>query len=686
MKKSKNKKVVQDKNVKVTQNKSLETKLNEFEIKDKYVIIFFAVITFLFFREILLQQKFLWLDFLDDYYPWRNFAAVILSQGILPHWNPYTLGGMPFIADIQTSVFYPLHLLLTIFVTDDKLPFAVSEYLLIVHYFMAGVFSYYLSRSLDLNKWASILSGITFMFCSFMVTHAIHETMIITFTYMPLVFMFYNKGLSTSKLKYVLLTGLFMGIVILCGHPQITLYIFFTFFLFGLYQIFFKFKESNYKIDVVLFRFIVITAIPFILGIMISAIQLLPTIKLLQLSIRTISYEESLFGSLNYHNLLTLFFPKFFGEYNTAKDAFYWGHKDGYMYLETCIYVGLSALVFGIFGIIAVWKKRIIKFLAVISLFSILYILGDNFIIHKFFYNFVPGFNNVRFIGRFLLVFAFAFSLLSAYGFDYFIKNAESEKVKKFIKCLIILISGFILLWLLYIAGIFENLIWRYKNDFVTKGSEIITGIAYKNSITQLTITIIILSVLFGLIILYKKKIILQQIILFLFVLLSFADFYVFGSQLNNGITTPEKYYYSNKEIIDHIKQDYKKELSRVTDVIDYHRKLIKRSHAMTDFVFMIDGMSPLAIKDKFPPYRTNELMNVKIVAVVPVDKVRVKLTLNENYTPRAWMSYYPIVESSLEKVAKILEDTTFDIRTKVIIDQEPEVYINKALMGGGYG
>ena len=45
-------------------------------------------------------------------------------------------------------------------------------------------------------------------------------------------------------------------------------------------------------------------------------------------------------------------------------------------------------------------------------------------------------------------------------------------------------------------------------------------------------------------------------------------------------------------------------------------------------------------------------------------------------------MSYYPIVENSLEKVAEILKDTTFDISAKVIIAQYPEVYINKALIG----
>jgi hypothetical protein len=703
--------MIENKNIEVTENKNLE-----FKIKDRYIIIFFGILTFLFFREILLQQKFLWSDFIMQYYPFRNFAAVTFYKGIFPSWNPYMYGGMPFIADIQTAVFYPLHLLLTIFVTDDKLPFAALTYLHIFHYFMAGVFSYYLARSFDLSKWASILSGITFMFCGIMVAHAMHEPMIIQLAYMPLIFMFYNKSLSTSrpfekgvpyenpslncvetsqthlnnsgiiklstsKLKYTLLTGLFMGIAILCGHPQVTLYIFFTFLLFGLYQTFFKFKENNYKIDISLVRFIAIVAVPFVIGIMLGAIQLLPTMRLAELSERTLmSYKESLIGSLNYHNLITLFSPKFFGTFGALdpdemKDFVnYWGHKEwNYLYCESCIYVGLPALIFGVFGIITLWKKRIVKFLAAISLFSILFSLGDNFIIYKFFYNFVPGFDNFRYIGRFAaLILAFSFSLLGAYGFDYFIKNAESEKVKKFIKYFIILILCFVLLWVLYIVGLFENIDDAYKYKKV-----------YNNSIVQLLKTIVILLSLFGLIILFKKKIIPQQVLFLLFILLSFTDFYIFGSQQNNTLLGPH-IRYKNQHITKDIRQEYHRELYRIQSKITNQLKFFELNQELLEYVFTVDGYNPLRLKYRYPPFRTSELMNVKYTAVI-IDSVRKSIGLkqNENYAPRVWMSYYPIVENSPNMVAGILRDTTFEIEKKVIIDQEPEIHINKSLMEG---
>jgi hypothetical protein len=98
----------------------------------------------------------------------------------------------------------------------------------------------------------------------------------------------------------------------------------------------------------------------------------------------------------------------------------------------------------------------------------------------------------------------------------------------------------------------------------------------------------------------------------------------------------------------------------------------------MVDFIFLLNGYTPLAIKDRFPPHRTNDLMNVKyLIGTLDTATISSSYNLNKSYMPRVWMSYYPIVENSLEEVSKILEDTTFDIRTKVIIDQEPEIPID---------
>src|ERR1700690_985538 len=91
------------------------------DVKDWHAIVCILLLAGGFFRDILLEKAFFWEDFIYQYYPFRNFAAVSLRGGALPLWNPYTFNGMPFQADIQTAVFYIPNLLLTFFVSGGRL-------------------------------------------------------------------------------------------------------------------------------------------------------------------------------------------------------------------------------------------------------------------------------------------------------------------------------------------------------------------------------------------------------------------------------------------------------------------------------------------------------------------------------------------------------------------------------------
>jgi hypothetical protein len=636
----------------------------KFKIKDWQVIIFFGIITLLFFWDILTQKKFFWEDFVYQYYPFRNFAAVAFSNGIIPFWNPYTFGGMPFIADIQTAFFYPLHLLLTLFVSNNSLDFVFLEYLIIFHYFLAGIFSYYLAKSLQLDIYASILTAITFMFCGFMVTHLIHETMIIQFTYMPLIFLFYNKSFETGKWRNTLLTGLFMGIAILCGHPQITLYMFFTLALFAIYKFFFVIKENGFKFQKKVFEFIGLAAAPFILGIMLGAIQLLPTFTISGLSERAVmTYNSTLEGSLGYHQFFTLIAPKFFGSTNAAHtDIPYWGNKGFWLYWESCIYVGLAALVFGSLALFVLRKNKNVIFFFIISVLSLLYVLGDNFIIYKLFYYLIPGFNKFRGVGRFGMVFSFGISLLAGYGFDYLIKNPVNEKIKKFLKYFLFFIGALIVLWILYIAKVFTGLANTYSDPLF-----------YKNSIHQLSISIITLLIILGLIYAYIRELILPGISLFLIILISFFDLYLFGANHNNSPRNPNMYY-AHRKLAGEIREANKNELFRINSRSIGGYMFFERNQGMIDNIFLMEGYNPLNLQKKFPPGKTYDLMNVKYYTSIDIKTATMSMYENENYMPRLWMSYKPIVESSDENTIKILLDSTFNYREIVTVDKSPEI------------
>src|SRR6516162_2268815 len=144
-------------------------------IRDWQALTVIALAVLVFFRDILLRNAFFWEDFMYYYYPARNFAAVSMSGGQLPLWNPYTFNGMPFQADIQTALFYLPNLVLTLFVSGGRLSLYAFELEIILHYIIAGAGMYYLVKSYGVDRIFSMFSGLVFALSGFMITRAIHQ-------------------------------------------------------------------------------------------------------------------------------------------------------------------------------------------------------------------------------------------------------------------------------------------------------------------------------------------------------------------------------------------------------------------------------------------------------------------------------------------------------------------------------
>src|SRR6266513_2960447 len=100
----------------------------------------------IFYSPILFGEKFLWEDFLEQEFPFRNLAASSLAAGHIPQWNPYVFCGMPFIADIQIAFWYPVNMLQSLFVSDGHLSPVVMQWFIILHYFVAAAGMFFLVK------------------------------------------------------------------------------------------------------------------------------------------------------------------------------------------------------------------------------------------------------------------------------------------------------------------------------------------------------------------------------------------------------------------------------------------------------------------------------------------------------------------------------------------------------------
>src|SRR5687767_6587681 len=68
----------------------------------------------LFYRLLLGEVLFWGLPSLQ-FYPWREFAMSEFAQGRFPLWNPYNGAGAPLLANYQSALLYPPHVLYWLF-------------------------------------------------------------------------------------------------------------------------------------------------------------------------------------------------------------------------------------------------------------------------------------------------------------------------------------------------------------------------------------------------------------------------------------------------------------------------------------------------------------------------------------------------------------------------------------------
>jgi len=373
----------------------------------------FAGMTVLFFHRILLGEAWLWEDMMYFSYPVRVFAATSMAMGHLPLWNPYTFSGMPFMADIQTTVLYLPCAALALFVRDGGLNFYWLEFMVIAHYVFAGWGMYMLASSLDLQRAPALFAGAAYMLSGFMITHAIHQQIITMVAWFPLVTMLFRISLTQASWRPAFLCALLLGHSTLAGYPQLSLYFhafLFAYFLFLLLGAHRGRALLSRPACVLAAKAAVIVG----LGLAVAAIQLLPTAELAALSQRAqITYEKSTEGSLAWLQLLTLFVPKLFGAAGAALSA-YWGPGTYWYFWETCIYIGILPLMLMVVSALCVRKNPHVFFFWGVALLTLLFALGNSFLLHKLVLDYVPGFDKFRNPARAGVFFSLAGSLLSA--------------------------------------------------------------------------------------------------------------------------------------------------------------------------------------------------------------------------------------------------------------------------------
>ncbi|MBN2189398.1 MAG: YfhO family protein, partial [Chitinispirillaceae bacterium] len=309
---------------------------------------FIAGLVAVVYWPVLSAQGWLWNDFPEQNFVYRLFAATNLKQGVFPFWNPYVFSGMPFFADVQAAILYPLNLLLTPFASADWLSPLLVEYQIVLHIALAGVFMFLLARDLGCLRVPALLAAVTFMFCGFFTAHIFHTNLIHTAAWFPLVVLLCRRMVERNSLRYLALCALTLAAAFLAGYPQTMLHMYYWLAAWLLFFLVAHRREAAPApwragaVRVLLF------AVMAALSIGMVAVQLLPTRDLGEQSARpSMEFRESCEGSFHPYRFVTLLVPDFFG----TPDKAYWGmsvndERGGvHNYWETAAYCGVVPLL-----------------------------------------------------------------------------------------------------------------------------------------------------------------------------------------------------------------------------------------------------------------------------------------------------------------------------------------------------
>jgi len=351
------------------------------------------------------------------FYPYWDYRAQSLLAARLPLWNPYSFMGVPFLANSQAGVFYPLNLPLIIF----SAPVAV-KITIIVHLIIAAWGTYLLARTIfNLQRLPAAFAATLFALGGYLTAQVEHVNQLQGLAWLPFALWATHQALSRqpsaisktivhSSLFHCSLLSLFIALQLTAGHTQTT---FITLVACAIVAL--QSAISNQQSAILKFGFL---GFGILLAFGLSAIQLLPTFELSQLSLRGggLPLNEAISFSLN---------PLLIGR------ALLPGYSR-MIFSEFVGYIGVIPLTLAIVGLTEIRRNKLILLAAILAFVGLFFAFGGYNPIYLLLARFVPGFNLFRVPARWLVLWSLGASLLAGFGLQSLqlqISNFKFQKI-----------------------------------------------------------------------------------------------------------------------------------------------------------------------------------------------------------------------------------------------------------------
>ncbi|MBP7960589.1 MAG: YfhO family protein [Caldilineaceae bacterium] len=389
-------------------------------------------------------------DILHYFYPYRDYAAAAFRGGRIPLWNPFIFVGVPFLANPQAAVLYPLHWPLSWLAVTKQIYWSGA-----IHGWILGYGGYWLMRRWGYSAWAGLTTGLILAGSGFYGGLLGHLNQMNGVAWLPWMFLIFNgnlkiengvggEGKAKSKrqrakgksgagdtqspipnpLFAICAFALLVALTLLAGHTQ-TAYI--NLFGVGVWVAITEgsrirrsptFGKSRTSGSLPHSQFSILNSqfsiylLGTALGLLLSAAQLLPTLELSGLGLRSggLTYAEASSFSLKPLYLLWTLLPSYgLRDLSVVFDTL--------GYTEFVAYVGLIGLILAILG---GWKGRGIgrTFGLIFVGLGLFLALGRWNPIYFLMYKVLPGFDLFRTPARWMMLYTMGAAVLAGAGVE----------------------------------------------------------------------------------------------------------------------------------------------------------------------------------------------------------------------------------------------------------------------------
>lgn len=423
---------------------------------DAALLILLAALVALFFWRILTpnpldRAQFPPGDFTDQFYAFRLYEARAFAQGRIPLWSENFNSGHPFLADIQSAVFYPIALANTLvnLALFNSFSLFALELEALLHFCLAGAFTYLFARRVIRNRAGAFVSAVVLTFGGYLTSYPSLQLAILeTAAWLPLALFLVDmatadNGQQTTDNRrrsvvhrpvWFIATGMVLGIAALAGHPQTFLFVFamtVIYFVFRVWKTISKFEIRNSKIWMRTFGAIAGLAL---IAFGIAAVQFVPAVEYQQLSTReALSFAEAAKGFPTLE-ILQFILP---------------GYTNAF---ASPLYVGILPLWLALFALLR--KRDETIFWGLVALSALILAFGFYVFAYVILYVFVPGASLFRQQERLAFLVSFALAMLAGYGITDLLGPFDAKRAGKLF---LLLPAGTVMVLVLlvtfYVAG-----------------------------------------------------------------------------------------------------------------------------------------------------------------------------------------------------------------------------------------